>query len=85
MEATPARKEPITKVMEITELILMPISWDVSKSRETARMAIPILVWLISSTSATTSTMVRMGVMMVMRLTLRLPICITLVRKGMSG
>ena len=29
--------------------------------------------------------MVRMGVMMVMRLTLRLPICMTWVRKGMSG
>ncbi len=44
----------MTNVAEMTELILMPISWLVSKSRDTARMAMPILVWLISITSATT-------------------------------
>ena len=75
----------MAKVMEMTELILIPINWEVSKSRETARMAIPILVFWIRITRMTTSTMVRMGVMMVMRLTLRLPICMTWVRKGMSG
>ena len=63
----------------------MPISWDVSKSRDTARMAIPILVFWISTTRIATSTMVRMGVMMVMRLMLRPPTCITLVRKVISG
>ncbi len=55
----------MTKVVEMTRLILMPISWLVSKSRLTARMAMPILVWLIRATSATTSTMVSMGVMTV--------------------
>ena len=44
MEPTPARKEPITNVMEMTLLILMPMSWLVSKSLLTARMAMPILV-----------------------------------------
>ena len=52
----------MTKVMEMTELILMPISWLVSKSRDTARMAMPILVWLISATRATTSNIVSTGV-----------------------
>ena len=55
----------MTKVIDMTLLILIPISWLVSKSRETARMAMPILVWLISSTSATTSRMVRKGVTIV--------------------
>ena len=75
----------MTKVMEMTLLILMPMSCAVSKSRDTARMAMPILVFWMRITSTTTSAIVRMGVMMVMRLTLRLPICITCVRKGMSG
>ena len=44
MEPTAARKEPMTKVMEMTALILMPISWAVSKSLAAARMAMPILV-----------------------------------------
>ena len=39
-----ARKEPMTNVALITRLILMPISWLVSKSLDTARMAMPILV-----------------------------------------
>ena len=43
----------------------MPISWLVSKSLDTARMAMPILVWLMSMTSAITSTSVSTGVMMV--------------------
>ena len=32
------------KVVEITRLILIPMSWLVSKSLLTARMAMPILV-----------------------------------------
>ena len=75
----------MTNVMEITELILMPMSWDVSKSRDTARMAMPIFVFWMRMTSTTTSRMVRMGVMMVMRFMLRLPTWSTWVRKGMSG
>ena len=54
----------MTKVMEMTLLILMPISRAVSKSLETARMAMPILVWLISWVSSTISTSTRTGVMM---------------------
>ena len=45
----------------------MPISWLVSKFRDTARMAMPIFVWLMSSTSSTTRNTVRKGVMMVTR------------------
>ena len=56
------------KVKEITELILMPMSWAVSKSREAARMAMPILVWLMSWVRAMTSTTTRMGVMTVTHL-----------------
>jgi len=48
MEPTTASAEPMTKVAEMTLLTLMPIRRAVSKSLETARMAIPILVWLIS-------------------------------------
>ena len=43
------------KVIEMTLFILMPMSVLVSKSLATARMAMPILVWLMSSTSSTTS------------------------------
>ena len=50
------------KVTEMTELIFTPISWLVSKSLETARMAMPTLVWLISSTSSATSTITSTGV-----------------------
>ena len=58
----------MTKVMEITALILMPISWAVSKSLAAARMAMPILVWLMRYTSTTTRTMVSTGVTSVTRL-----------------
>ena len=54
----------MTKVMEMTLLILMPISRAVSKSLDTARIAMPILVWLISWVRSTISTSTRMGVMM---------------------
>ena len=68
MEPTAARKEPMTKVMEITALILMPMSWAVSKSLAAARMAMPILVLLMRYTRAITSTMVSAGVTRVTRL-----------------
>ena len=55
----------------------MPMSCAVSKSRDTARMAMPILVFWIRMTSTTTSKIVKMGVIMVIRLTFRLPTCIT--------
>ena len=60
-----ASPQPITNVTVITLLMSMPMSELVSKSRETARIAIPILVCLISMTSRNTSTMVRTGVMSV--------------------
>ena len=68
MAPTAARKEPMTKVMEMTALILMPMSWAVSKSLAAARMAMPILVWLMRYTRANTSTMVSTGVTSVTRL-----------------
>ena len=67
IEPTAARKVPMMNVAEMTLLIRMPISCEVSKFRDTARMAMPIFVWLISRTSSTTRTMVRNGVMMVTR------------------
>ena len=65
MEPTAAKNEPITKVILITRFILTPINWLVSKSFETARIAIPILVNLIIATSANTSSMVSTGVITV--------------------
>ena len=50
--------------MEMTLLILMPISRAVSKSLDTARIAMPILVWLISWVRSTISTRTRTGVIM---------------------
>ena len=54
----------MTKVMEMTLLILIPISRAVSKSLDTARIAMPILVWLISWVRSTISTKTRTGVIM---------------------
>ena len=85
IEPTPARKEPIMNVAEITLLILIPISWLVSKSFETARMAIPILVLLISSTRATTRTITRIGVTTVTTLVLAAPICMVSDIRGIVG
>ncbi len=62
-----ARKVPMIKVKLITELILIPISCEVSKSLEAARIAIPILVRLISVTSSRTRTIVNIGVIIVTR------------------
>ena len=50
------------KVTEITALILMPMSWAVSKSLATARMAMPTLVWWMSWVRASTSTSTKTGV-----------------------
>ncbi len=46
----------------MTWLIRMPMSLDVSKSLLTARIAMPIFVWLISCTSSITSSSVSTGV-----------------------
>ncbi len=66
-EPTPAKKEPMTKVMLMTPLMLMPISWAVSKSLDTARIAIPILVYRIRATRPMTRARVRTGVRRVTR------------------
>ena len=80
-----ARKQPITKVKDMTELIFMPMSWLVSKSFATARMAMPIFVWFIRNTSAKTSTSVSIGVMSVTILVVAPQIVICLDRNGMAG
>ena len=85
MEPTTARPEPMTKVMEMTLLILIPIRRLVSKSLETARIAIPILVWLISVVSSTISTTTRMGVMMTTSLVEAPAMLTVLVRASMAG
>ena len=46
----------------MTELILMPMSWLVSKSLATARMAMPTLVWLMSWVRTITRATTRKGV-----------------------
>ena len=75
----------MAKVMLMTLLILMPMSSLVSKSRDTARMAMPTLVFLIIITSTITRMTVRMGVMMVTILVEAVPIWTCLDRKGMEG
>ncbi len=55
----------MTNVTLMTAFILMPIRQLVSKSLDTARMAMPTFVYLMSRVSSTTSTMVRTGVMIV--------------------
>ena len=61
------------------------MSWLVSKSLETALIAMPILVLLTSSTRHTTSTRVRMGVMNVTIEVETSPMVILLLRKSMLG
>ena len=85
MEPTAARPEPITNVMEMTELMRMPMSWLVSKSWDTARMAMPILVCLISITRAITRPIVRMGVTMVTTLVDAVKICTLSLSQGRTG
>ena len=63
----------------------MPISCAVSKSTDTARMAIPTLVWLISWVRPTTSRITRMGVMSTTSL-VGVPAMVTVfVRPAISG
>ena len=63
----------------------MPMSELVSKSRETARIAIPIFVCLMSITSRNTRTIVRTGVMTVTILVVAEPIFTVFCRKPISG
>ena len=62
IEPTAARKEPIMKVTEITLLILIPMSWLVSKSFATALIAIPIFVLLTRIESRITRIITSTGV-----------------------
>ena len=73
------------KVMEMTELILIPMSWLVSKSLATARMAMPTLVWLMSWVRAKTRAMTKNGVTIVTHLVDTPPITTLSDRKGSSG
>ena len=70
---------------EMTLLTLMPIRRAVSKSLDTARMAIPVLVWLMKITSAATRRMVSSGVTMVITFTFKLPTARVFLRKAISG
>ena len=85
MEPIAARAQPITNVTLMTLLILTPMSWLVSKSFETARIAIPIFVLLTRITSNTTRTTVRIGVMNVTIEVEMLPIVIVLLRNAICG
>ena len=85
MEPIAARKLPIIKVLLIVLFRRTPISWAVSKSFETARMAIPVFVWLIRNISPITSRMVNTGVIKVTREADTDPIWNIFFRKGISG
>ena len=63
----------------------MPMRRAVSKSRDTARIAMPVLVWLMKSTSAMTSRTVSSGVTTVMTFILSAPSMNVPLRKGISG
>ena len=73
------------KVTMMTRLMSIPISSEVSKSRDTARIAIPIFVWLISITSANTSAIVKIGVMTVTILVCAPSTVTVFCRNGMDG
>ncbi len=73
------------KVTEITELILMPMSWLVSKSLATARMAMPTLVWLMSWVRATTRATTRKGVTTVTTLVVVPKMVMCLRQDGQGG
>lgn len=47
IEPIPARAAPTAKVKDITLLTFIPMSWAVSKSSETARIALPTFKYLI--------------------------------------
>ena len=63
----------------------MPISWLVSKSLDTARMAMPILVFWMKATRAITSTMVSIGVIRVTTLVVAVPMVTVLLIQGIVG
>ena len=75
----------MTNVTVMTLLMSMPMSELVSKSRDTARIAIPILVCFISMTSRNTRTIVSTGVMMVTIFVVAEPIFTVFCRKPISG
>ena len=75
----------MTKVMEMTRSMRMPMSCAVSKSLATARMAMPILVCLITITSAMTNRMVSTGVRIASRRTVMPPISISVRSQGILG
>ena len=80
-----ARKQPITKVTLMTLFIFMPMSWLVSKSFDTARMAMPTVVWFMISMSTITRRIVSTGVMSVTSFVVA-PIIVTdLLSTGMDG
>ena len=68
-EPIPASAEPMAKVKEMVAFTLMPISWAAPVSSETARMALPTLVFCTSSARAimetTDTAMVRMAVKLI--------------------
>ena len=51
--AMAAKPEPMAKTIEMVPLTLMPMSCAASRSSEQARMALPILVFVVNITSAT--------------------------------
>ena len=73
------------KVTEMTALILMPMSWAVSKSFATARMAMPTFVWWMSWVRATTRTSTKMGVTTVTTLVGAPAMVMVLEMPGISG
>ena len=73
------------KVVEITRLILMPMSWLVSKSLATARMAMPILVWLMRLYQAEHKADHQNGVTTVTSVVEAPPMVTILDRAGMVG
>ena len=63
----------------------MPMSWLVSKSFDTARIAMPILVYLIIAASAKTRTTVKTGVTIVTILVVAVQIVTDELSQGMLG
>ena len=69
----------------MTEFILIPMSWHVSKSFAAARMARPIFVLLISICKTTTRATTRKGVTIVTHLVLVPYIMTDSLRNGIAG
>ena len=73
------------KVTMMTRLMSIPISSEVSKSRDTARIAMPIFVLRMRNASARTRITVRMGVMNVTSVVEISPSFTVLLRKPISA